>query len=201
VTSHPTAPLAARKEYLVERHGRTIDDPYAWLRDPDWQKVMREPEVLQSEIRAHLDAENAYTEAALAPIAQLREELVAELKARIKEDDSSVPAPDGDWAYYRRFVPGGQYPVLCRRPSAKADGAHEQILLDGDREAEGEAFFSIGGAAHTPDHRLFATAIDRNGSEYCEITIRDLETGENLSDVLPNAQGDMAWSADGSTLF
>lgn len=199
--AQPPAPVAARKEHLVERHGRVIDDPYAWLRDSDWQQVMRAPEVLQPEIRAHLDAENAYTEAALAPIAGLREELVAELKARIKEDDSSVPAPDGDWAYYRRFVPGGQYPVLCRRPAADADGAKEQVLLDGDREAEGEAFFSIGGAAHTADHRLFAMAIDRNGSEYCEITIRDLETGENLADVLSNAQGDMVWSADGATLF
>jgi oligopeptidase B len=201
VTTQLTAPQAARKEHVIERHGRTIDDPYAWLRDSDWQQVMREPEVLQPEIRAHLDAENVYTEAALAPIAALREELVAELKARIKEDDSSVPAPDGGWAYYRRFVPGGQYPVLCRRPGADTDGTNEQILLDGDREAGGQAFFSIGGASHTPDHRLFATAIDRNGSEYCEITIRDLETGESLEDVLPNAQGDMAWSAHGTTLF
>lgn len=201
MTTQPTAPLTARKEHVINRHGRTIDDPYAWLRDSDWQQVMREPEVLQPEIRAHLDAENAYTEAALAPIAALREALVAELKARIKEDDSSVPAPDGDWAYYHRYVPGGQYPVLCRRPGADTDGTNEQILLDGDREADGQAFFSIGGASHTPDHRLFATAIDRNGSEYCEITIRDLDTGEGLVDVLPNAQGDMAWSADGATLF
>lgn len=197
----PVAPKAVRKEHIVERHGRKTDDPYDWLRDPDWQGVMREPEVLQPEIRAHLDAENAYTEAVLAPIAGLREALVAELKARIREDDSSVPAPDGDWAYYRRFVPGGQYPVLCRRPVADADGAQEQILLDGDREAEGAAFFSIGGAAHTSDHRLFATAIDRNGSEYCEISIRNLETAEMLPDVLTSAQGDMVWSADGGTLF
>ncbi len=201
MTVRPSAPKAVRKQHRVERHGRTIDDPYHWLRDPDWQKVMREPEVLQPEIRAHLNAENAFTETVLAPIAELREKLVAELKARIREDDSSVPAPDGDWAYYRRFVPGGQYPLLCRRPAIDTDDAREQILLDGDREAEGEAFFAIGGASHTPDHRLLAMAIDRNGSEYCEITIRDLEATENLADVLPNAQGDMAWSATGDTLF
>ena len=196
-----TAPVAARNEHLTERHGRTIDDPYAWLRDPEWQRVMREPETLQPEIRDHLNAENAYTEAVLAPIAALRATLVDELKARIKEDDSSVPAPDGPWAYYRRFVPGGQYPVLCRRPSADDDGGNEQILLDGDKAADGESFFSIGGAAHTPDHRLFASAVDRNGSEYCEIGITDLDAGEALSDTLPNAQGDMVWSADGGMLF
>lgn len=197
----PTAPIAARKQHIIERHGRKIDDPYAWMRDPDWQRVMREPEALQPEIREHLNAENIYTEAALSPIAELREDLTAEMKARIKEDDLSVPAPDREWAYYRRFVPGGQYPVLCRRPADDEDGTNEQILLDGDREAEGATFFAIGGASHTPNHRLLAIAIDRNGSEYCEISIRDLETGENLPDVLPNAQGDMVWSADSSMLF
>ncbi len=196
-----TAPVAARKELISDRHGRKIDDPYAWLRDPDWQRVMREPETLQPEIRDYLNAENAYTETALAPIAALRAELVDELKARIKEDDSSVPAPDGPWSYYRRFVPGGQYPLLCRRPTADDDNTNEQVLIDGDKAAEGHSFFAFGGAAHTPDHSLFAAAIDRNGSEYCEIGITDLETGSPLPDVLANAQGDMVWSADGGTLF
>jgi oligopeptidase B len=196
-----SAPVVDRKSHITEHFGREIDDPYAWLRDPDWQRVMREPEVLQPEIRDHLDAENAYTAAALAPISALRAELIEELKARIKEDDSSVPAPDGPWAYYRRFVPGGQYPLLCRRPSADDEGANEQILIDGDQAAAGESFFSIGGAAHSPDHQLFASAIDRNGSEYCEIGISDLDTGKTHSDTLSNAQGDMAWSADSGMLF
>ena len=195
------APVAARNPEIADHHGRKIEDPYAWMRDPDWQQVMREPAALQPEIRNHLDAENAYTEAVLAPIADLRATLIEELKARIKEDDSSVPSPDGPWAYYRRFVPGGQYPVLCRRPRDDEDGANEQMLIDGDAAAEGQSFFSIGGAAHAPDHRLFACAVDRNGSEYCEIGVTDLETSNVLSDVLPNAQGDMAWSADSSVLF
>lgn len=195
------APVAVRKSLIADHHGTKIDDPYAWMRDPDWQRVMREPDVLQQEIRDHLEAENAYTEEVLAPIRDLREELVRELKARIKEDDSSVPSPDGPWAYYRRFVPGGQYPVLCRRPATDDDNANEQVLIDGDAAAKGESFFSIGGAAHSPDHRLFACAVDRNGSEYCEIGITDIETGDTLADVLPNAQGDMAWSADSTVLF
>jgi oligopeptidase B len=200
-TDLPAAPIAARKTSITDHHGTKIDDPYAWLRDPDWQRVMREPDALQPDIRDHLNAENAYTEAVLGPIAGLREDLVDELKARLKEDDSSVPSPDGPWAYYRRFVPGGQYPVLCRRPSADNDGVNEQILIDGDRAAEGESFFSIGGASHSPDHRYFASAIDLNGSEYCEIGITELETGDRLPDVLPNAQGDMVWSADAQVLF
>ena len=200
-------PAAARRDHVDVRHGRRIADPYHWLRDPDWQRVMKEPEALQPEIRAHLEAENAWTEAALAPVAALRETLAAELKARLKEDDSSVPAPDGPWAYYRRFVPGGQYPVLCRRPrpmgkdAAEGDDSGEQVLLDGDAEAEGESFFSIHGAEHTRDHALLAVAIDRNGSEYCTVTFRRPGDGEELADRLANAQGDMAFSADGRMLF
>jgi len=197
----PPPPRAARREKQTERHGRRLTDAYHWLRDPDWQRVMREPEALQPEIRAYLEAENAFAEAALAPVAGLRERLFEELKARIKGDDSSVPAPDGPWAYYRRFATGGQYPILCRRPRDAEDETREQILLDGNAEAEGQSFFAIGGAVHAPDHRLFAYAEDLNGSEYCTIYIRDLETGALLDDRLDDARGDLEWANDGRTLF
>src|SRR5690606_3014458 len=146
----PPPPQAARREKRTERHGRQISDPYDWLRDPDWQRVMREPAALQPEIRAYLEAENASAEAALAPVAPLRQLLFEELKARIREDDSSVPAPDGPWIYYVRYATGGQYPILCRRPRHDEDGLREQILLDGNAEAEGQPFFSVTGAAHAP---------------------------------------------------
>lgn len=194
-------PRADRREEVTKRHGHTLVDPYAWIRDPDWQRVMREPDTLQQDIRDYLEAENNHTKTALAPIKSLREELSAELKARLKEDDSSVPSPDGPWAYYRRFATGGQYPILCRRPRAAEDGAKEQILLNGNTESEGQSFFSVHGASHNGDHSLFAYGVDNNGSEYCTIRIKDPATGALLDDILENAQGDMAWSADGKTLF
>jgi oligopeptidase B len=195
------APIADRKPNISDHHGTKIEDPYHWIRDPDWQSVMREPETLQPKIRQLLEAENAYTEAVLGPIGDLRSKLTEELKARIRQDDSSVPSPDGPFSYYRRFVPDGQYPVLCRRPREDEDNTNEQVLIDGNAAAVGKSFFSIGGTAHSPDHRLFACALDRNGSEYCEIGITDLATGNVLSDILRNAQGDMEWSADSKVLF
>ena len=162
-------PRAARHDKTEERFGHTLVDPYGWLKDDNWQQVMREPETLNADIRAHLEAENAWTDHVLAPIAGLRETLFEELKGRVKQDDSSVPAPDGDWEYYRRFATGGQYPILCRKPRDATEGTGEQILIDGDSEAVGEKFFSIGGTAHSPDHRLYAAAIDRNGSGYCVV--------------------------------
>lgn len=194
-------PRAKRREKQTVRHGRRLTDPYDWLRDPDWQRVMREPEALHAEIRDYLEAENAFAEHALAPVATLRGRLFDELKARIKEDDSSVPMPDGPWAYYRRFVADGQYPILCRRPRDAADGRQEQVLLDGNVEAAGESYFALNGAEHAPDHRLFAYAEDRNGSEYCTIYVKDIETGMLLADRLDDARGDMAWANDGRTLF
>ena len=131
----------------------------------------------------------------------MRETLFEELKGRIKEDDSTVPAPDGKWEYYRRFATGGQYPILCRRPRDATSDADEQVLIDGNAEAKGEKFFSIGGASHSPDHRLYAAAIDRNGSEYCTVELRDLATGEALPERLADALGDLSFSADSSSLF
>lgn len=194
-------PITERRDHQTERFGRILNDPYSWLRDPNWQKVMQKPEMLQQDIRKHLEAENAYTNYYLKPIKALREELTAELQARIKEDDTSVPTPDGEWSYYRRFSMGRQYPILCRRPVDAEVTTDEQILIDGNIEAEGEKFFSIGGATHSPDHSLLAIAIDRNGSEYYVIEIRDIHKNYILADRIKNAQGDMVFSADSKTLF
>ena len=92
-------------------------DDYAWLKDENWQRVMREPALLREDIREYLDAENAYTKAMLAGTQTLQEKLFAEFRGRIKEDDSSVPAPDGPFEYYERFREGGQHALVCRRPA------------------------------------------------------------------------------------
>ena len=195
----PQPPRPARRPVSVTRHGRTLVDEYGWLRDADWQHVMREPDTLDSEIRAHLEAENAYTEAVLAPVAELRADLVRELRARIKEDDSTVPAPDGAFEYYRRFDTGGQYPIFCRRPHGDRDA--EQVLLDGPEEAAGHDYFRVAACRHSPDHARLAYAVDNNGSEYYRIGVRDLATGEETDAAIERAQGDLVWAADGATLF
>ena len=195
----PAPPRAARQDVRVERHGRALTDSYGWLRDPDWQRVMREPSALQPAIRAHLEAENAYAAAVLAPTEALQRTLFEEMKARIKDDDSSVPAPDGPWAYYERFAPGAQHPLWCRR--RRDDPATEEVLLDGEATAKGEAFFRVAEAQHSPDHRRFAWAADLNGSEFYTIRVRDLDSGAMLPDALPDAHGDFVWAKDGRTLF
>src|SRR3954470_16810234 len=108
-------PQAERKAATTIRHGVTLVDDFAWLRAANWQEVMRDPAKLDPAIRHYLEAENAYAERALAETQSLQETLFAEMKGRIKEDDSSVPAVDGPFAYYHRYREGGQHPVICRQ--------------------------------------------------------------------------------------
>ncbi|WP_282610234.1 S9 family peptidase [Pelagibius sp. Alg239-R121] len=194
----PEAPKHPQTHHL---HDRVRKDDYAWMKDPDWQKVMRTPEVLNPEIRSYLEANNTYTNAVLAPQKDLMAALFEEMKGRIKEDDSSVPSPDGPFEYYHRYEEGGQHPVFCRRANDGASKAEEQVVLNGNLLSEGTSFFRIAACRHSPDHRLLAYAVDLSGSEYTTIRIKDLESGELLTDEIGSAQGDLAWSADSSTIF
>lgn len=195
----PAPPVAARRPRTTRVHGVERTDDYAWLRADNWQEVMRDPSRLAADIRRHLDAENAYTRAAMATTAGLRETLFAEMKGRIREDDSGVPLPDGPWAYFTRYRQGGQYPLLCRVP--RGADAPEDILLDGDAMAEGKPYFALGSASHSPDHRLLAYGVDEAGSEYYTLRVRDLDTGRDLSDAIPDTASGSVWSADGGHLF
>jgi oligopeptidase B len=192
------APLARARPHVSMHHGVELADGYAWLRADNWQDVMREPALLDPEIRAHLDAENTYTEAQLADTRGLQEVLFAEMKGRIKEDDSSVPTPDGPFEYYVSYVAGGQYPKLMRRPR---NGSAESLLLDGNAEALGKPYWQLGAAAHSDDHRLLAYAVDEKGSELFTIRIRDLTTGQDLEDAIADTRGSVVWARDNRTLF
>jgi oligopeptidase B len=200
-TIDPTLPPVARRlPSTVTHHGVAVTDDYGWLRAANWQEVMREPSLLDAEIRAYLEAENAYTAAVLADTEALQETLFQEMKARLKEDDRQVPQPDGPYEYFPRFVRGGQYAQLCRMPrGGLADEA--QVLLDGNAEAAGKVYWDLGATAHTPDHKLLAYATDDKGSELYTIRIRDLETGKDLADEIPESSGGLEWARDGRTLF
>lgn len=193
-------PKADRRPVTIAHHGESVTDEYAWLRDDNWQEVMRSPDVLSPDIRAYLEAENAFAKQNLAPTEDLQTLLFEEIKARIKEDDSSVPSPDGPYAYYRRYAIGGQHPIFCRF-RIDAGEKSEEVLLNGDAEAEGLSYFNVGACHHSPDHRLFGYAVDQNGSEFYTIRFRDLETGDVLDDVLPNANGGFVWANDSKTVF
>jgi oligopeptidase B len=205
--SSPDEPQAEQRPIERALHGVRLIDEYAWLKPENWQQVMRDPSRLDPAIRAYLQAENGYCECVLADTGSLQEKLFAEMKGRIKEDDSSVPAPDGPYAYYIRYREEGQYPLLCREPrhsasmQAEAVKRYEQLLLDGDELARGKAFFQLGATRHSCDHCLLAWLADEAGSEFYTARVRDIETGVDLADVVPDVSGTIVWTQGASAFF
>ncbi|HSZ40590.1 MAG TPA: S9 family peptidase [Trebonia sp.] len=200
-TKPPQPPIAKRVPSKRTHHGDTVIDEYAWLTDP------KDPETV-----AYLEAENAYTEALTADLADLRTAVFDEIKARTQETDLSVPVRKGGWWRYARTVEGQQYGIHCRRrvlpgevtPPLPEDGKPldgEEILLDGNVLADGKEFFKLGTLDVSPDERLVAYSTDFAGNERYTMRIKDLATGEVLPDEIPNTYYGSAWSLDGSTLF
>lgn len=196
----PAPPVAEKRPIRLEQLGRARTDDYAWLKDDNWKQVLRDPSALRADIRAHLEAENAYTKAMLAETETLQATLFAEMKGRIKEDDAGVPTPDGAFDYSYRYRPGGQHPIYVRRPRG-VDIGEDQVLLDVDALAEGQAYFHVGHAEHSPDHALFAYAADSQGSEVYRLYLKDLATGETLPQPVESASGDFVFSPCSQWLF
>jgi oligopeptidase B len=193
-----TPPIAPRRPHSFTTHGVTVVDDYAWLKDEKWQEVLRDPSILDGDIRKYLEAENAYTESLLGHTDGLQKRLVKEMRGRIKEDDSSVPSPDGPYAYLRKFREGGQHELFGRTPR---DGGEAEIILDGDELAAAHEYFKFGGARHSPDHRLQAWSADTKGSEYFSIRVRDWTSKKDLDDLVEESEGSVVWSADSSAFF
>ncbi len=186
------APVAARNPAINAVQGVDLTDDYAWLRDPKY------PEVDDAAVLDYLKAENAHFEAYMAPLQPLVDTIFTEMKGRIKEDDASVPARNGDWLYWRAFETGGQYRKWWRR---LAEGGPDQLILDEPALAAGKEYFRLGAISVSEDGRYLAYAIDDDGSERFTARVRDLETGAELGDVIPETMGALVWSTDGSTLL
>jgi oligopeptidase B len=193
------APVVARRPRARTVHGIELIDKYGWLRADNWREVLRDPALLPAEIRAVLDAENAYAAALLADTEPLQATLLAEMRGRIKEDDSEVPLADGPWLYYARYRAGGQQPLHCRRPRGADEGqidGEETILLDGDALAKDESYFDIGAVRHAPDHAHLGWSADTKGSEFYAIAVRDIASGADLPDRIEQTDGSLVWMAD-----
>jgi oligopeptidase B len=197
----PEPPIAKQVPSERTYHGDTVIDEYAWLAGQD------DPDTI-----AYLKAENAYTETATAGLAQLRDQIFAEIKARTQESDLSVPVRKGGWWHYSRTVEGQQYTVHCRRevrpgeviPPVPADGQPlegEEVLLDENELAAGSDFFDLGAFRASPDQRWLAYSTDFIGNERFTLRVKDLATGTMLPDEIPDTYAGCAWSQDASTLF
>nr|WP_321983124.1 S9 family peptidase [uncultured Lichenicoccus sp.] len=200
---HTQPPVAERRPVQIEQLGRVRTDDYAWMKDENWQRVLRDPSVLRQDIAEHLRAENTYTASVLAPTEALQATLLAEMKGRLKPDEMSPPLPDGAWEYYARYAAGAEQPIYARRPRGGGPGesSAEQVLLDVDALARPHEYFVVADAQHSPDHHLFAYAEDAQGSEVYRIRVLNLETGQLLDDPVESSTGDFTFSPCSRYLF
>lgn len=181
-------PVAAKKPHSISHHGVTITDDYAWLRDPGY------PEVKDPEILAHLEAENAWFQAHIAPRQPLIDQLFAEMRGRIKEADKSVPQKDGNWVYWIEYEEGAEYKKWWRRPiDAADDGSADELLLDEVALAQGHDYFRLGAISVSNDGRLLAWSVDDNGSERFTAQIKVIASGEILPDEIPGTNSGLIW--------
>ncbi|MFK4113899.1 S9 family peptidase [Microbacterium sp. NPDC006705] len=194
----PAAPVAAVREHRRTHHDDEFVDRYEWLREKE-----------AGEVVAHLEAENAYTDARTAHLSGLRERIFEEIKGRTLETDLSVPSRRGDWWYYSRTVEGSQYGIHCRAPLVSPDDwtppqlepgvdvPGEQVLLDGNVEAEGAEFFSLGSFEVSTDGSLLLYGVDTEGDERYTLRLRDIASGENLADEIAGTFAGASLSPDG----
>ncbi|GAB4406093.1 MAG: oligopeptidase B [Microscillaceae bacterium] len=186
-----TPPQAKKIDKSLEKHGHIRQDPYYWL------NARENPEVV-----AYLEAENAYTEAVMAPTKALQEKLFEEMKGRVKQTDMSVPYNLHGYSYYTRYEEGQEYPLYCRKKlNAQAEAVgEEEIMMNVNKMAEGYNYYSLGGISVSDDNRLAAYFVDTVGRRQYNLHFKNLETGEILPDVVPDVAG-FAWCADNQTFF
>ncbi len=172
----------------LEKHGITRIDDYFWLRERE------NPEVV-----SYLTQENEYTKKMMADSKELEEKLFAETKARIKQDDTTVPYRDRGYIYFTRFEEGKQYPIYCRQKDEK--DAEVEVMLDVNKLAEGKSFCRVSGLSVSEDNRILAYGVDFVGRRKYTLRFKDLTTGELLDDQLDNVTGGCVWANDSKTVF
>ncbi len=191
-------PKAKKEKKVLEIHGDTRVDNYFWMRLTDEQKEAETPDAQTQDVLDYLNAENAYREEVMRPTEGLQKELYDEIVGRIKQDDQSVPVTMNGYSYYNRFEKGQDYPLICRKP---ATGGDEEIMLNGPVLAKDYEYFAVGSQTVSENNELLAYSIDTVSRRQYTIHVKNLKTGEVLSDEIPNTTGGITWANDNKTFF
>jgi oligopeptidase B len=183
----PSPPVAKKVAHVSEVNGHKMVDDYFWLRDKP-----------NPEVRTYLEAENVYTDAVMKPTEAFQKKLYSEMLGRIKETDVEVPYKEGDYFYYVRTEAGKQYPIRCRRKGSM--DAPEEVLLDVNELAKGQAFMTVAAFAVSPDGNQLAYSYDNTGFRQFTLAMKDLRTGKTLTDHAERV-GSVVWASDNKTIF
>ena len=194
------APKARKR--LVEKviHNKKLSDQFDWIRDDNWQEVLRSPNVLKKNIRKYIDNENQWTNENLTILKPLEKKIFNEIKNKIKEEDRSIPQKDGNWLYFSETKKNKQYSILSRYEINNSI-KKSKIYHDWNKESKPYKYFKPGGAFNSNDHDYLAWSYDDKGSEFYKIRIKNLAKRKNLKDYIEDTDGNIVWSLNNEGFY
>ena len=192
-----TIPKLRKETNSIKIHNEDLPDNYAWIKQKNWQEVLKNPTKLNDEVANYLTEENAFVKEQLKEKEQLETEIFQELKGRIKDKDSSVPLKDGAYYYFSEYEEGSEYPSFKRTNSTDV----VETIFNAQKKSEGEKFFNLASVCHSHDHRFIAYNIDKNGSENYFLSVENLENKKILTKEIPQTTGEIIWDTDNKSIY
>ena len=192
-----TIPKLRKETNSIKIHNEDLPDNYAWIKQKNWQEVLKNPTKLNDEVANYLTEENAFVKEQLKEKKQLETEIFQELKGRIKDKDSSVPLKDGAYYYFSEYEGGSEYPSFKRTNSTNV----VETIFNAQKKSEGEKFFNLASVCHSHDHRFIAYNIDKNGSENYFLSVENLENKKILTKEIPQTTGEIIWDTDNKSIY
>ena len=192
-----TIPKLRKETNSIKIHNEDLPDNYAWIKQKNWQEVLKDPKKLNDEVANYLTEENAFVKEQLKEKEQLETEIFQELKGRIKDKDSSVPLKDGAYYYFSEYEEGSEYPSFKRTNSTNV----VETIFNAQKKSEGEKFFNLASVCHSHDHRFIAYNIDKNGSENYFLSVENLENKKILTKEIPKTTGEIIWDTDNKSIY
>jgi oligopeptidase B len=192
-----TIPKLRKETNSIKIHNEDLPDNYAWIKQKNWQEVLKNPTKLNNEVANYLTEENAFVKEQLKEKKQLETEVFQELKGRIKDKDSSVPLKDGAYYYFSEYEGGSEYPSFKRTNPTNV----VETIFNAQKKSEGEKFFNLASVCHSHNHRFIAYNIDKNGSENYFLSVENLENKKILTKEIPQTTGEIIWDTDNKSIY
>ena len=190
-------PKLRKEKKVINLHDDELIDDYAWIKQKDWQSVLKDPSKLNEEVLKYIKEENDYKSDQLKNLTDLKNKIFNELKGRIKDKDSSVPIKDGAYSYYSKYLENSEYPQFLR-----IDGNNkEEVIFDADLKSKDFKFFNLSSVSHSHDHKYLAYNVDTNGSEHYDLCVEEIETKKVITKKIENTTGEIIWHPNNKIIF
>ncbi|MAK12781.1 MAG: S9 family peptidase [Candidatus Pelagibacter sp.] len=190
-------PKLRKEKKVTNIHQDELIDEYAWIKQEDWQSVLKDPSKLNKEVLEYINNENNYKSVKFRDLDTFKKKIFEELKGRIKDKDSSVPIKDGQFSYYSKYMENSEYPQFLR-VNKKND---EEIIFDANIKSKSFKFFNLNSVSHSYNHQYLAYNVDTNGSEYYDLSVEEISTKKIITQKIENTTGEIVWHPNNNIIF